>query len=70
MANKAAIAKYNKNLDKVKNGNTHFKKVRLKHRCAVCGRPRSYVRKFKMCRICFRKQALAGELPGVMKYSF
>ncbi len=70
MANTAAIAKYKKNLAKVQNGNTHFKTVRLKHRCAICGRPRSYIRRFKMCRICFRKLALTGELPGVAKYSF
>lgn len=40
------------------------------NRCPVCGRPRSYMRKFGLCRICFRKMALAGELPGVRKSSW
>ncbi|MFS8130799.1 MAG: type Z 30S ribosomal protein S14 [Candidatus Dojkabacteria bacterium] len=70
MANKAAIAKFNRNLERVKNGNTHFKKVRIRNRCRICGRPRGYIGKFKICRICFRNMALNGELPGVVKYSF
>jgi small subunit ribosomal protein S14 len=44
--------------------------VRAYHRCAVCGRPRAYLRKFKMCRICFRNAALRGDLPGVIKASW
>ena len=39
-------------------------------RCRRCGRPRGYLRKFEMCRICFRKGALAGEIPGVIKASW
>lgn len=70
MANKAAIAKHKRNLKKVVNNNTHFKTVRLKNRCNICGRPRGYIRKFGICRICFRKYALNGDLPGVSKYSF
>lgn len=70
MANKAAIAKHKKNIKKVKNSNTHFKKVRIHNRCEICGRPRGYIGRFKICRICFRKLALSGELPGVIKYSF
>jgi small subunit ribosomal protein S14 len=35
-----------------------------------CGRPRGYLRKFKLCRICFRALALAGEVPGVIKASW
>ena len=31
----------------------------------VCGRPRAYMRRFALCRICFRERALLGELPGV-----
>ena len=42
--------------------------VRL--RCEICGRPRGYIRRFGLCRICFRKLALAGEIPGVMKSSW
>ncbi|MBI5399820.1 type Z 30S ribosomal protein S14 [Candidatus Saganbacteria bacterium] len=43
---------------------------RHKNRCFVCGRARSYMRKFKLCRLCFRKMAHAGELPGVTKSSW
>lgn len=45
-------------------------KVRAYHRCAICGRARAYYRKFDMCRICFRKRALQGEIPGVIKSSW
>lgn len=41
--------------------------VRNYTRCFLCGRSRSYMRRFAMCRICFRERALAGELPGVTK---
>jgi small subunit ribosomal protein S14 len=44
--------------------------VRKYTRCRSCGRPRGYLRKFEMCRICFRKLALAGEIPGVIKASW
>jgi small subunit ribosomal protein S14 len=40
------------------------------HRCKQCGRPRGYLRKFNLCRICFRKLALEGYLPGVTKASW
>ena len=40
------------------------------NRCFQCGRPRGFLRKFKLCRICFRKLALAGEIPGVIKASW
>ena len=43
---------------------------RAYNRCQLCGRPRSYYRKFKCCRICFRKLALAGQIPGVRKASW
>ena len=39
-------------------------------RCKLCGRPRGYLRKFDMCRICFRELALKGEVPGVIKASW
>jgi small subunit ribosomal protein S14 len=39
-------------------------------RCELCGRPRGYMRRFALCRICFRERALAGELPGVTKSSW
>jgi small subunit ribosomal protein S14 len=44
--------------------------VRQKNRCRLCGRARSYYRKFAMCRICFRERALNGEIPGVVKASW
>jgi small subunit ribosomal protein S14 len=44
--------------------------VRRHHRCRRCGRPRAYLRKFAMCRICFRALALRGEIPGVVKSSW
>ncbi len=45
-------------------------KVRANNRCKLCGRPRGYLRKFEMCRICFRELALKGEVPGVVKASW
>lgn len=44
--------------------------VRAYNRCPLCGRPRGFLRKFSMCRICFRNLALKGELPGVIKASW
>ncbi len=45
-------------------------KVQAHNRCKLCGRPRAYIRKFGICRICFRTLALNGELPGVRKSSW
>jgi len=45
-------------------------KVRDHNRCPICGRPKAYLRKFNLCRICFRKMSLAGEIPGVIKASW
>ena len=44
--------------------------VRLRNRCRLCGRPRGYLRKFALCRLCFRKLALEGEIAGVTKSSW
>jgi small subunit ribosomal protein S14 len=44
--------------------------VRHRNRCGVCGRPRGFLRKFALCRICFRNLALQGYLPGVIKASW
>ncbi len=44
--------------------------IRHRNRCKLCGRPRGFIRKFTLCRICFRKLALAGEIPGVTKSSW
>jgi len=45
-------------------------KIRARNRCRICGRPRGYIRKFEMCRICFRGLALKVEIPGVTKASW
>ncbi|MCX7919460.1 MAG: type Z 30S ribosomal protein S14 [bacterium] len=44
--------------------------TRKYHRCPLCGRPRGYLRKFNMCRICFRMLARQGEIVGVIKSSW
>ena len=61
MATKAKIAKTKK---------TPKFKVRQRNRCQVCGRPRGFLRKFALCRVCFRQLALQGYLPGVTKSSW
>ena len=61
MAKKSMIAKASR---------TPKHKVSGYHRCFVCGRPRAYMRRFSLCRICFREEALAGRLPGVIKSSW
>ncbi|MCJ7541816.1 MAG: type Z 30S ribosomal protein S14 [Desulfobacterales bacterium] len=45
-------------------------KVRGYNRCPMCGRPRAFIRKFGICRICFRDLASKGKLPGVCKSSW
>ena len=44
-------------------------KVRLRNRCRLCGRPRAYMRKFALCRLCFRKLALEGDVTEMTKSS-
>jgi small subunit ribosomal protein S14 len=44
--------------------------VRAYFRCRLCGRSRAYMRKFGICRICFRNLALRGQIPGVTKSSW
>lgn len=60
----ATIAKINKSKRPPK-----FK-AQQHNRCSLCGRPRGYMRKFGLCRICFRKLALEGQIPGVRKSSW
>ncbi|HHX96967.1 MAG TPA: type Z 30S ribosomal protein S14 [Clostridia bacterium] len=45
-------------------------RVREYNRCKRCGRPRAYMRKFGICRICFRELAYEGQIPGVTKASW
>jgi small subunit ribosomal protein S14 len=61
VARKAMIEKANK---------TPKFKTRGYNRCKCCGRSRGFLRKFHMCRLCFRKYALIGMLPGVTKASW
>ena len=61
MAKKSMIARHKK---------TKKFKVRDYNRCPLCGNPRGYIRRFKMCRKCFREFAHKGELPGVRKASW
>lgn len=44
--------------------------VQVRNRCERCGRPRGYIRRFGLCRICFRELALQGKVPGAMKSSW
>lgn len=44
--------------------------TRIVRRCQICGRPRGYMRKFGLCRICFREHASRGQVPGVTKSSW
>ncbi|MFA6458037.1 MAG: type Z 30S ribosomal protein S14 [Patescibacteria group bacterium] len=46
------------------------KATRVVNRCRICGRNRSYMRRFQMCRICFRELASRGEIVGVKKASW
>lgn len=45
-------------------------KVRQYNRCPLCGRSKGYMRRFDMCRICFRENASMGIIPGVTKSSW
>ena len=54
----------------VKNKRTPKYSVRNYTRCERCGRPHGVLRKFKLCRICFRELANEGKIPGVKKASW
>jgi small subunit ribosomal protein S14 len=69
MATTAKIAKDLK-LEKHRRAKTPKLGVRHRNRCWRCGRPRAFLRKFGVCRLCFRQLALNGEIPGVMKASW
>ncbi|MEA3342484.1 MAG: type Z 30S ribosomal protein S14 [Chloroflexota bacterium] len=45
-------------------------KKQIRNRCRLCDRPRGYMRRFQLCRICFRELALQGKIPGVRKASW
>ena len=44
--------------------------VRAYHRCSLCGRPHAFIRDYGVCRLCFRKLAHWGQIPGVRKSSW
>jgi small subunit ribosomal protein S14 len=69
MATTAKIARDEKLL-KAQKAKTPKLQCRHRNRCFRCGRPRGYLRKFNLCRICFRLLALKGEIPGVTKASW
>ncbi|MFB3779079.1 MAG: type Z 30S ribosomal protein S14 [Bryobacteraceae bacterium] len=69
MATTAKIAR-DRRLQKAKMSRKPKLRCRHRNRCQRCGRPRGYMRKFGLCRICFRQLALAGEIPGVIKASW
>jgi small subunit ribosomal protein S14 len=74
MATLAKIAKDEKQAEKNKRAREHNQKAkfacRLRNRCWRCGRPRGFLRKYGICRLCFRQLALNGEIPGVVKASW
>ena len=75
MATTARKAKHTKSLiamarDKADHKKTPKLAVRHRNRCWRCGRSRAFLRKFGVCRLCFRQLALNGEIPGVIKASW
>lgn len=69
MATTAKIAK-DLRLAKAQKDKTPGLRCRHRNRCWRCGRPRGFLRKFGICRLCFRQLALNGEIPGVIKASW
>jgi len=75
MATTARKAKHTKSVnamarDKAAKKKTPKLAVRHRNRCWRCGRSRAFLRKFGVCRLCFRQLALNGEIPGVIKASW
>jgi len=54
----------------IKNEKKQKFEIRFRNRCKICGRPRGFLRKFGLCRLCFRSLAHRGEIPGVKKSSW
>lgn len=74
MARKALIVKCESRrraaLHSLSLGKKIEKATRLYNRCKLCGRNRAYMRKFEMCRICFRRLASDGQITGLTKSSW
>jgi small subunit ribosomal protein S14 len=68
MAKLSMVVKEAQRQEKVAKGK--YPKTRLQNRCSICGRPRSDYRQFGICRVCLRKMAHEGKLPGVTKSSW
>jgi len=67
----AKVSSVDKELKRrVKAAKGKFSSVKLRNRCSLCGRPRGYFRLFGICRLCLRKSASEGKLPGVNKASW
>ncbi|MDP9160932.1 MAG: type Z 30S ribosomal protein S14 [Acidobacteriota bacterium] len=70
-AKRVKDAKINKKFDDARaKGQKPKFSTRRHNRCKICGRPRAFLRKFGLCRMCFRGLALLGEIPGVSKSSW
>lgn len=74
MARTALIVKTRKAQRKLSNAIANGRKMkkagRVYNRCRLCGRNHGYMRKFALCRICFRELANRGEIPGLRKSSW
>ncbi len=74
MARKAIVHKSRKFMTRVLLAKTEGRKVKLStrayNRCALCGRPRGFLRDFGVCRCCFRELAEKGQVPGLKKSSW
>ncbi len=74
MARKALVVKAIKKQEKATKQYSAGKKIkfptRVHHRCKACGRNGGYIRKFEICRICFREMASNGKIMGVKKSSW
>ncbi len=69
-AEKRSTLKDSHDYESLQNIKKNASPVRAKNRCFKCGRPRGYMRKFGLCRICFRELANRGQIPGIKKASW
>ena len=74
MARKAIVLKSQKFMDRVIRARKEGRKIpfstRAYNRCALCGRPKGYMRDFGVCRCCFRELAEKAQIPGIRKSSW
>ncbi|HBQ64996.1 MAG TPA: type Z 30S ribosomal protein S14 [Clostridiales bacterium] len=69
MAKKSMIIKQQRLVEARKDGTLKYS-TRIYNRCKLCGRPHAYMRKFGICRLCFRSLAYKGQIPGIKKASW